>query len=63
MDLLLGDINPYINNRVISNDFIISIDNSCTGEIDDAISCKRLPNGNYLLGIHITDIFWLLQYQ
>ena len=53
----LGDINPYINNRVISNDFIISIDNSCTGEIDDAISCKRLPNGNYLLGIHITDIF------
>ncbi|MBP3799688.1 MAG: RNB domain-containing ribonuclease, partial [Bacilli bacterium] len=44
-------------NRVLTKDFIISIDGENTSEVDDALSCKRLENGNYLLGIHIADVF------
>ena len=44
-------------NRVLTKDYIISIDGENTSEVDDALSCKRLENGNYLLGIHIADVF------
>lgn len=44
-------------NRVVTTDYIISIDGENTSEVDDALSCKKLENGNYLLGIHIADVF------
>ena len=53
-------INKYSidnRNRVVTSDYIISIDGENTSEVDDALSCKRLDNGNYLLGIHIADVF------
>lgn len=28
---------------------------SCT-DIDDALHCRKLPNGNYELGVHIADV-------
>lgn len=37
-------------------DYIISIDGDKTYEIDDALSCVKLDNGNYLLGVHIASI-------
>lgn len=37
-------------------DYIISIDSEKTYEIDDALSCVKLDNGNYLLGVHIASI-------
>lgn len=38
------------------DDYIISIDGDKTYEIDDALSCVKLDNGNYLLGVHIASI-------
>ena len=42
--------------RDLTNEMIFTIDGDDTKDIDDAISVKRLPNGNYYLGVHIADV-------
>jgi len=37
------------------DEYIITIDGEKAEEIDDGLSVRRLSNGNYLLGVHITD--------
>ena len=49
--------------RRVIEDFIITIDGENTSEIDDALSCKRLSNGNYLLGVHIASILGYFNYD
>ena len=58
---VLSELTPdenYINSRKneLINDYIISIDGKNAIEIDDALSCKKLDNGNYLLGFHNASI-------
>ena len=42
--------------RDLTGEVIFTIDGDDTKDIDDAISVKKLSNGNYLLGVHIADV-------
>lgn len=53
----------YLSEREIVDDYIISIDDNKTIEIDDALSCKKLENGNYLLGVHIASVLGYFPYE
>lgn len=48
--------------RTEEDDYIITIDGKDAVEIDDALSCKKLANGNYLLGVHIASVLGYFPY-
>lgn len=43
-------------------DYVISIDGEEAVEIDDALSCIKLENGNFRLGVHIASILGYFPY-
>jgi len=53
----------YSDRKVIDNEFIITIDGENAIEIDDALSCRKLDNGNYLLGVHIASVLGYFPYE
>ena len=42
--------------RDLRGENIITIDGADSKDFDDAVSVKRLDNGNFLLGVHIVDV-------
>lgn len=40
----------------LRNQTIITIDGVTAKDLDDGVSIRKLPNGNYLLGVHIADV-------
>ena len=44
------------NRLDLTNENIFTLDSIRTKDMDDAISIKKLYNGNYLLGVHIADV-------
>ena len=56
------DIKNYPDRKQIT-DCVITIDKKDVLEIDDALSCKKLANGNYLLGVHIASILGYFDYD
>ena len=44
----------------LTDELIFSIDDETCKDRDDAISIKRLPNGNYKVGIHISDVSYYI---
>lgn len=49
--------------RYYVKDYILTIDSEDACEIDDALSCQKLPNGNYLLGVHIASVLSYFPYE
>ena len=49
--------------RELVDDYVVTIDKEEVVEIDDALSCRKLPNGNYLLGVHIASILGYFPYE
>ena len=48
--------NDMIGREDLSDWMIFTIDGEDTKDMDDAISCTLNKNGNYVLGVHITDV-------
>ncbi|XP_058121935.1 DIS3-like exonuclease 2 [Anopheles ziemanni] len=42
---------------------IFTIDPATARDLDDALSCKVLPNGNFQVGVHISDVTYFLREQ
>ena len=45
-----------MTDRMVVDDYTITIDDEDAIEIDDALTCRKLSNGNYLLGVHIASV-------
>lgn len=48
--------------RKLVTDYTVTIDGTNAIEIDDALSCEKLPNGNYMLGVHIASVLGYFPY-
>jgi Exoribonuclease R len=40
---------------------IFTIDPLTARDLDDAVSCKELDNGNFKIGVHISDVSYFLK--
>lgn len=50
-----------VGRRDLTKEVIFTIDGDDTKDIDDAISIKKLSNGNFELGVHIADVSYYVK--
>ncbi|QHS23222.1 ribonuclease R [Virgibacillus sp. MSP4-1] len=49
------------NRRDLRDELIITIDGADAKDLDDAVTVKRLENGNYKLGVYIADVSYYVK--
>ena len=47
----------------LRKDLIFSIDPPTARDLDDALSCELLPNGNFKVGVHIADVSYFVAHN
>ncbi|KAF0047290.1 hypothetical protein F2P81_000923 [Scophthalmus maximus] len=47
--------------RDLRKECIFTIDPATARDLDDALSCKQLPDGNFELGVHIADVSYFVE--
>uniref|UniRef100_A0A3B4DFH3 DIS3-like exonuclease 2 n=2 Tax=Pygocentrus nattereri TaxID=42514 RepID=A0A3B4DFH3_PYGNA len=47
--------------RDLRKECIFTIDPATARDLDDALSCKQLPDGNFEVGVHIADVSYFLE--
>jgi len=50
------ELKDITGRRDLRNEVIFTIDGDDAKDFDDAVSIKKLDNGNYFLGVHIADV-------
>ncbi len=45
-----------VGRRDLRDQTIVTIDGADAKDLDDAVTVRKLPNGNYFLGVHIADV-------
>ena len=50
------DEKDIVNRKDLRDEEIFTIDGDDAKDLDDAVNVKKLPNGNYILGVHIADV-------
>lgn len=50
----------YNSRENLTKDEIFTIDPLTARDLDDAVSCKQLGNGNYEIGVHISDVSYFI---
>lgn len=50
----------YNSREILTKECIFTIDPLTARDLDDAVSCKPLENGNYQIGVHISDVSYFV---